>query len=155
MILIKISESKRRRAGLRKQSADSNASQLASERKLALEKKASPTESADQTANALLAIVILFLLCELPVAFLLFASVFNLALFPIILFKVKYFVFMIRLLNASLNFILYCFMSALFRTTFMEIFGNYLILPSWLKKSKKIKIDHSDASKKTESIEMA
>lgn len=175
MILSKLAESKRRKASLTGVETDQSSASVASEKissnlysstksKLSMRssknsgssmRKKQKKESADQTANALLAIVILFLICELPVSFILFAATFDTRLIYIILIKVKYFTFMLRLLNASLNFVLYCFMSGLFRDTFSEIFGDYLKTPHWWRKSGAIEVEQSDTSKRTQSLELA
>lgn len=105
MILIKLSESKQRKELLKGKRKDPP-------------EKDQKTSESNQTSNALLAIVILFLICELPVALLLFICTIDTTFLYIVFVKVKYFTFMLRLLNASLNFVMYCFMSSLFRATF-------------------------------------
>lgn len=79
----------------------------AKQRKAAL--KSSITDRTDQTENALLAILILFLICELPFGIILLLNMFDERFSPVThsLFP---FTVMLRLLNASLNFILYCTM---------------------------------------------
>lgn len=110
--------------------------------------KNSSDDISDQTANALLAILILFLICELPQAILLVLLIIDSG-FKIILWNVYKLMYMLRLLNASLNFILYCTMSSLFRSTFREVIGEYV---PYLKKST----ESWETSKKSiESIEMS
>lgn len=79
---------------------------------------------ADQTGSALLAIVILFLICEVPIASLVFACIFDFRILRNVVARVNTFSFMLRLLNSSLNFILYCIMSSQFRSEFTKTFLN-------------------------------
>lgn len=121
---------------------------LSSARKRKMALKNSSNDSSDQTANALLAILILFLICELPQTILLTLLIFDSG-FKIVLWNVYKLLYMLRLLNASLNFILYCTMSSLFRSTFREVIGGYV---PCLKKST----ESRETSKKSiESIEMS
>lgn len=104
LILIKLREVRERRRTLNKHNVDSECAR------------------ADQTGSALLAIVILFLICELPIASIVFASIFDFAILRNVVARVNYFSFVLRLLNASLNFILYCLMSSQFRDEFRKVF---------------------------------
>ena len=114
------------------------------ERKVALN---TATDGTDRTSKALLAILILFLICELPISIVLILHIINPKVFYIVLTNVATFSFMTRLLNASLNLILYCFMSTLFRATFKEIF---------FKRISKLKPQiNFSMGKNTESIEMS
>ena len=126
----------------------------AKERKAALRKSAC-AESNDQTSNALLAILILFLICELPLGIILMLNIVDIRFYSVLL-SLFHFTAMLRLLNASLNFILYCTMSSLFRSTFKEVVSSVL---SELTSSDHIDSHHIDAhystSKKEESIEMS
>lgn len=87
-----------------------------------LERQEKESARAEQTGNALLAIVILFLVCELPIASLTFASIFDFAIMRNVALRVLNFACMLRLLNSSLNFILYCIMSSQFRNEFRKLF---------------------------------
>ena len=107
LILIKIRKSKKRKTKLK--ITNSNA-------------RSNNTTNEDQTSNTLLAIVILFLICELPMACLIFAGLFDVRVLFFVTRRLYLLARTIRLINASLNFILYCSMSQLFRETFKETF---------------------------------
>lgn len=136
-ILIKLAEAKKRRDAIKKGSSDS---------------------SNDQTGNALLAILILFLVCELPLGILLMLNIVNMSFYSVLL-SLFHFTAMMRLLNASLNFILYCTMSSLFRTTFKEVVSNVIsevtshTFSNGLGNSDAV--NHSHSSNKPVSIEMS
>ena len=133
MLIYKLKESAKRRAALRggeqkptpsgisigvpSMDAKSNVSDARSK----ADAKAKATD--DQTSHALLAIVILFLVCEVPIACTLLASLFDHDFFLNVVLRTYYLSHLLRLLNASLNFILYCIMSSLFRSTFVEVFA--------------------------------
>lgn len=108
----------------------------------------------DQTSNALLAIVILFLICEVPIAVILSASLINEEIYIYVVLKTHAFFQLMRLINASLNFILYCIMSAQFRSTFAEIFYPYV--PMCLKPifgiSENIEMDMSSRTRSTSGV---
>lgn len=135
IIIYKIKESKEQRAILRNKD------------------QASPD---DQTSTTLLAIVILFLICELPIAILLSLSLFNHDIYVNIVLKTYHLAHLMRLLNASLNFILYCSTSSLFRSTFVEVFYPYvpkiiMSIVSPINMSDRT----PDGSKSTDSIELS
>ena len=132
MILIKIKESEQRKASLKtgissnKCTDDKVVYNDHSDQHLRKDKSVNQvkcTKNEDQTSNTLLAIVILFLICELPIACLLFAGIFDVRILYYVARRMYLLARAIRLINASLNFILYCFMSQSFRTTFKETFG--------------------------------
>lgn len=70
------------------------------------------SERADQIESALLAIVTLYLICELPVASLKFTSIIDIRIYRNVFVRITFFLIMLRLINAILNFILYCVMSS-------------------------------------------
>lgn len=136
MLIYKLKESIRRRNKLRKQETNSG---------------------DDQTTNALLAIVILFLACEVPIACMLLASQFDHDIFHNVVLKTYHLAHLMRLLNASLNFILYCAMSSQFRSTFKEVYSEYT--PSVIKPlfglSGSSNIETPSGSKATDSMELS
>lgn len=127
MILCKINESKARKASLkRRPSLNSSGKRVTSK---------SDTKNEDQTSNTLLAIVILFLICELPIACLLFSGIFDRRILYYVARRIYLLARTIRLINASFNFILYCSMSQLFRSTFEETFGNIFLRMKYVSNS--------------------
>ena len=174
MIIIKIKSSAKRRnqlrnkptpseisdakiSDVRKQSNVSCLSNISDARQLVDAKKASDAKDKDdQTTNALLAIVILFLICEVPIACILLASLFDFDIFLNIVLRTYYLAHLLRLLNASLNFILYCAMSSLFRATFVEMFSSYV--PTFIRQLFGLHSDNIEtptASKATDSMELS
>lgn len=112
-ITVKLRETRKRRKALKKSFGDDD----------------------DQTGNALLAILILFLICEMPIGIILLLNIIDKRFYSVFLSFLN-FTSMMRLLNASLNFILYCTMSSLFRTKFKEIVNSFF-------RNKKHHIDSS------------
>lgn len=110
LILIKLKEVKERRKKTLNKKSDADVE----------------SARADQTGSALIAIVILFLICEVPLASLVFATIFDFAIMRNVVLRVLYFSQMLRLLNSSCNFILYCLMSAQFRSEFQLAFSEKL-----------------------------
>lgn len=162
MILIKIKESKRRKASLKSKTNssltkcsndqivynDNNDQHLRKDKNV---NQAKCTKNEDQTSNTLLAIVILFLICELPIACLLFAGLFDVRILYYVARRMYLLARAIRLVNASLNFILYCFMSQLFRTTFKETFAPSLQGLQRLKQPREFSNDESSSHEMSES----
>lgn len=114
------------------------------ERKRALN---TTTDSTEHASKALLAILILFLVCEIPLSILLLLQIFDKYRYYIVLTNVATFSIMLRLLNASLNLILYCAISSLFRSTFFEIFIDPF-------RGLKYILENNGSKKTTESMEM-
>ena len=82
------------------------------------------TDNTEHASNALLAILILFLICELPISVVLLLHLIDRKTYSSVLANLVTFAMMSRLLNASLNLILYYVMSSMFRLTFKETFLN-------------------------------
>lgn len=104
-------------------------------------------DSTEHASKALLAILILFLICELPLSILLLLQIFDKYRYYIVLTNVATFSTMLRLLNASLNLILYCAISSLFRSTFCEMFIDPF-------RDLKNILENNGSRKATESMEM-
>lgn len=173
MLIFKLKESAKRRAALRRPSnqtpseitnptisGDGPSSKSIQTKDGAKNKDGAKGKSADdQTSNALLAIVILFLICEVPIACTLLASLFDYDIFIHVVLRTYYLAHLLRLLNASLNFILYCIMSSLFRTTFVEIFAPYV--PMIVKRlfcvsdATSMETPSGVSSKATDSVELS
>lgn len=78
---------------------------------------------SDRTTRMLLAILILFLVTEMPAGLLALASgIIGDEFFQSVYNPLGNFSDILALVNSGINFILYCSMSRLFRTTFMKIF---------------------------------
>lgn len=118
LILIKLKEVKKRRETLKKDTDSAN---------------------ADQTGSALLAIVILFLICEMPIACLSMASMIDIDIYKNVVTRVILLALVFRLLNSSLNLILYCAMSKQFRIEFRNTFPHIVEIKAWIKGSQEIK----------------
>lgn len=86
-------------------------------------KPSSRKRSTDRTTRLLIVILVLFLLTEFPQAILGMLSAFNLDFFKHCYTPLGTTMDDIALLNSSINFIIYYFMSKQFRKTFHETFG--------------------------------
>ena len=93
-------------------------------RKNSLNLRNSSKRDNDQASNALIAILILFLICELPKAIIDIFYVTNRRKHYIMSTGFLTFSFVTRLLNASLNLIICCAMSHKFRRTFRVLFSS-------------------------------
>lgn len=111
-------------------------------------KKKLNTESDDRTIYLLIAILLLFIVSELPMSIFYVLFLFDRSKYYIATTSFYTFAITTCLFNASLNMILYCAMLEKFRSTFMEIFINPI----------KIRItdtSETSMSKQTQSIEMS
>ena len=143
MLLIKLSEAKDRRSKLTRSTMISTPSISGREThngKASMMKKASDTpkgiersqsreresKSVIQTSNVLIVIFILSLICELPTAITIIIDLIADNMTVEIHFNLIYQCNIFRLFNCSLNLVLYCIMSSVFRSTFMNIFGRYI-----------------------------
>lgn len=137
MLLIKLSEAKSRRMKLfRSGSVVSKASNMkgASVRRMASDAKGSESgngnggemKSVLQTSNVLILIFILSLICELPVAITILVNLYYDSITMVVSSNIIYLCNVLKLFNCSLNLVLYCIMSSVFRKTFLDVFGPYI-----------------------------
>ena len=111
--------------------------------------KGSKSENSS-TESALLAILILFLICELPYGALLIPAVHSTWWIQAVFRQIVDFMFMLRILNASLNFIIYAFMSSQFRRVFRDTVRETLskVTPSGMTSSSDTTLSVNETSSK-------
>lgn len=143
MLLIKLSEAKDRRSKLIKSTIVSTASingrksyhgkgsmmRNAFDTPKCIERSQSKereSKSVLQTSNVLVVIFIISLICELPAAITIILDLIADNMTMENHFNLIYQCNIFRLFNCSLNLILYCIVSSVFRSTFMNIFGRYI-----------------------------
>ena len=78
----------------------------------------------NRTTGMLLAVVLLFLVTELPQGVLTLCSIFSSSLFEQVYWPLGDLLDMTALINNSVNFVLYCSMSQQFRDTFVRLIGR-------------------------------
>lgn len=80
-------------------------------------------QSGDRTTKMLIAILIMFLVCEFPSGILaLLSGIFGKIFFNNVYSKFGDLMDMLALINSAVNFVLYCLMSQQFRKTFTKLF---------------------------------
>ena len=80
-------------------------------------------QSGDRTTKMLIAILIMFLVCEFPSGILaLLSGIFGKLFFNNVYNKFGDLMDMLALINSAVNFVLYCLMSQQFRKTFTKLF---------------------------------
>ncbi|CAG2110456.1 unnamed protein product, partial [Medioppia subpectinata] len=83
----------------------------------------SAQQSSDRTTKMLIAILIMFLVCEFPSGILaLLSGIFGKIFFNNVYNKFGDLMDMLALINSAVNFVLYCLMSQQFRNTFTKLF---------------------------------
>lgn len=138
MILIKLSEAKKRRMKLMRSSSvisKSFNSKVASDKRMAsVKRKASERRNGNrsekksvlQTSNVLILIFLFSLLCEIPSSITTLVKLWNNRIKIVVPSNIVYLCSVLKLFNCSFNLILYCIMSSVFRKTFMDIFFPYI-----------------------------
>lgn len=88
--------------------------------------------AGDRTTAMLIMVVSIFILCELPqgILYVLMAIVGEDSVFAHLYFFLGDLIDTLSILNSSVNFVLYCLMSAKFRTVFVETFGWRRLRPN-------------------------
>lgn len=91
-------------------------------RKAALHGDSSKCKKAiDHASNASIAFLILYLVCDIPNFILTFLIIINKEKYVTLYSDYMSFVSTLQLINASLNMVIYCAMSTLFRSTLVDV----------------------------------